>query len=183
MKPDIQSLPLRDIHLPESVPWWPLAPGWWILLALLLAVVGTIYLYKAMRAKRRMLKEAELEITELAEAYQTHQDAKHCIESLSALLRRVGIVAFPQHDVAGLTGLSWLAFLDRTMASKSSNSTIGFDSELGRYLITAPYAQRVTIDTLQMQQLIELCRQWLRHVSKPSAAKRELMPASEGAKS
>ncbi len=22
-------LPLRDLHLPDAVGWWPLAPGWW----------------------------------------------------------------------------------------------------------------------------------------------------------
>ena len=28
---------LRDIHLPEAVPWWPPAPGWWMLFALVIA--------------------------------------------------------------------------------------------------------------------------------------------------
>ena len=23
---------LRDIQLPEPISWWPLAPGWWVLI-------------------------------------------------------------------------------------------------------------------------------------------------------
>lgn len=36
---DIPNINLRDIHVPESVAWWPLAPGWWLLLAVMLLVV------------------------------------------------------------------------------------------------------------------------------------------------
>ena len=32
------ALPLRDLRLPEPVGWWPPAPGWWILAAIV--VVG-----------------------------------------------------------------------------------------------------------------------------------------------
>ena len=38
---DPLSLPLRDIALPAEIGWWPLAPGWWVLVtivALALAV-------------------------------------------------------------------------------------------------------------------------------------------------
>jgi len=182
MKPDIQSLPLRDIHLPDTVAWWPLAPGWWILLALVVLAIATVYLYKLWHYKRRMLQEAEQELSQLAEAFQAHQDARQTIELLSALLRRVGIVAFPQHDVAGLTGIAWLEFLDHTLAGSSTAVSRRFDNELGRYLITAPYAQRVEIDAAQMQTLIALCRQWLRHVSKAASANRALVAADEGAR-
>ena len=27
---------LRDIHVPQVSMWWPLAPGWWVVLALLI---------------------------------------------------------------------------------------------------------------------------------------------------
>ena len=32
---ELQQLPLRDIHLPEAVSWWPPAYGWWLLVVLL----------------------------------------------------------------------------------------------------------------------------------------------------
>ena len=35
---DPEQIPLRDLHLPEAIGWWPLAPGWWILIAI--ALVG-----------------------------------------------------------------------------------------------------------------------------------------------
>ena len=43
MKPDPASLEnLRDIAVPPPVPWWPPAPGWWVLG--LLALLVLIYL-------------------------------------------------------------------------------------------------------------------------------------------
>ena len=37
---DVSQLPLRDIHLPGSVGWWPPAIGWWLLAALVLVGVA-----------------------------------------------------------------------------------------------------------------------------------------------
>ncbi|MGH8222486.1 MAG: DUF4381 family protein, partial [Woeseiaceae bacterium] len=36
---DPQQIPLRDLHLPEAVGWWPPAPGWWLLIALAVAAL------------------------------------------------------------------------------------------------------------------------------------------------
>ena len=33
---DPEQIPLRDLHLPDAISWWPLAPGWWIVLGLAL---------------------------------------------------------------------------------------------------------------------------------------------------
>lgn len=42
---------LRDIHLPEPIGWWPLAIGWYILIALALFLASIIahWLYKKHR--------------------------------------------------------------------------------------------------------------------------------------
>ena len=32
---DPSEIPIRDLHLPEAIGWWPLAPGWWVLIVLL----------------------------------------------------------------------------------------------------------------------------------------------------
>ena len=52
---------LRDIHLPEPIGWWPLAPGWYLLgffvlsLAVILAYTIRRYILNG-RAKREALK-------------------------------------------------------------------------------------------------------------------------------
>jgi len=40
---------LRDIHLPDPILWWPLAPGWWVLIILCL---GT-FIWLAIKAVQR----------------------------------------------------------------------------------------------------------------------------------
>ena len=46
---DPTELPLRDLHLPNPVGWWPLAPGWWFLIALALALMAWMFV-RACRA-------------------------------------------------------------------------------------------------------------------------------------
>ncbi|MEM8682735.1 MAG: DUF4381 domain-containing protein [Pseudomonadota bacterium] len=32
-------IPIRDLHLPPEISWWPLAPGWWVILAIVAIVL------------------------------------------------------------------------------------------------------------------------------------------------
>ena len=54
-------LPLRDIHLPDPVSWWPPAPGWWLLFGLSL-VLGGLLVWHRLRRRRReaAARQAEL---------------------------------------------------------------------------------------------------------------------------
>jgi hypothetical protein len=128
------ALPLRDLHLPQPVGWWPLAPGWWLLLALLLVALG----YVGLRVYRRWQHNAPRRhaLKELARAeaeYLQHRNAVELGKNLSALLRRGMLAYAPRAEIAGLTGVAWLEWLDRGMPLPY------FQTEGGKSLLRLPY--------------------------------------------
>jgi uncharacterized protein DUF4381 len=137
---DPEQIPLRDLHLPEAVGWWPLAPGWWILLTF--AVAGLSYLlYKAYRqwqqnaARRLALKE----LSRVRRDYENGADPILLCKQLSELLRRSMLAYAPRAEVAGLTGNSWLMWLDTGLDDRP------FSEGAGKDLPTLPYQRPETI--------------------------------------
>ena len=93
---------LRDIVVPDPVPWWPPAPGWYVLFVVVAAVVG----YLGFRAYRRYQANAyRREAKVLLERAQS--DAE-----ISAVLKRVAMVVEDRRKVAALTGEAWCEWLD-----------------------------------------------------------------------
>ena len=110
---DLSQLPLRDIHLPGSVGWWPPAIGWWLLAALVLVGVAlyALHYYRA-RHKRAALKA----MTRVRAALEKGAEPVACLQFLSTILRRFAMtsvaLAAGEPDVAGLIGERWLRYLD-----------------------------------------------------------------------
>ena len=48
----METLPLRDIHLPDPIGWWPLAPGWWGVLGLVLLIISGIFWWRRKKHRR-----------------------------------------------------------------------------------------------------------------------------------
>lgn len=142
---------LRDIHLPSDVDWWPLAPGWWVLM--LLVVIGLFLLIKWWRnalKRKQHFKQVMSAVDGLAA--ELHLDDKAWLERLSALLRQLAINLHGRKATAGLVGIDWLEYLDH------SGQTDQFSQGPGRVLANAPYQQSVTYDR---SELLGLARQWL----------------------
>lgn len=131
---------LHDIHDLDRVGFWPMAPGWWMLLAgALVLVLLTVVLRRYPPKWRRLLprrgwaRMASHELMEL-KADIDRVEAKHTAAHLSELLRRIAIARCGRHRCAGLQGESWLAWL-------REHDPEGFDwLENGRALLDLPYA-------------------------------------------
>jgi len=90
---------LRDIHLPEAVHWWPPAPGWWIVAALLLALTIWLSRYLQARYRRQYFRGESRDL--LKQVWQDYEQQagntvnadRDFIENTLALLRRAGKTA------------------------------------------------------------------------------------------
>jgi cbb3-type cytochrome oxidase subunit 3 len=150
-------LPLRDIHLPEAISWWPPALGWWFLAVLIPLTIALIFwLYKRI-TRKTAIKAAKKLLQQIRQ--DTQRDNSQKVQDLSALLRRVAISTTARNECAGLTGQQWLEFLDRSV--KKSPFTQG----IGQLLANAPYQQSPPTEQ-EISQLTNLCEDWLKAQTK-----------------
>ncbi len=150
-------LPLKDIHLPDPISWWPPAIGWWMLALLIPLLIGlVIWLYKKITAKSA-IKTANKLLASIK--LDKQRDNLLIVSELSALIRRVAISVSPREKAASLTGQQWLSFLDHSM--KGSPFTQG----IGRLFADAPYRKTPPTES-EVSQLIVLCEEWLKAQTK-----------------
>lgn len=148
-----QSLPLRDIHLPEAISWFPPAIGWWFLLVLIpLVIVGAWYLFKRLTRNTAIKSAKKLLVT--IKADENLGDLEK-LQQISKWLRRVSMSNAPRKLSAGLKGNAWLRHLDNSVQGSP------FSEGIGQCLIDAPYRQSAP-ENLDIDSLITLCETWLK---------------------
>lgn len=148
---------LRGLHLPPDPGFWPLAPGWWVLLVAVL-VLGALaaWLWRR-RVQRPGPNPALAEATRLPMRAMSLDDAAliaHC----AALLRRVAV---QQHgpQVAGLAGTAWAQHLAAHAPDADSASDTHPHWQL---LADSRYTAAPVVPS--RSRLIEACQAWVSHV-------------------
>jgi hypothetical protein len=146
-------LPLKDLHLPNAIGWFPLAIGWWLLAVLIPVFIVLLYFGYQRLTRKTALKTAKALLISIK---TSPMDNAQKLAALSALLRRVAISIAPPHaQTAGLTGQAWLEFLD------SSLKDAPFTTGAGQCLASAPYRPSAPSEQ-EISQLISLCEDWLK---------------------
>ncbi len=147
-------LTLRDLHLPEPVSWWPLAPGWWLLIGFaVLACIWLTVVYFRHRAFTAARRHALRKLENYSTAYVKHGDAVELGKQISELVRRTMLAYAPRAEVAGLTGEAWLEWLDRDLDRSH------FMEGDGRPLIEWPYqGSNLTVDRSDVGAFVDAVR-------------------------
>ena len=154
---------LKDIHLPEPISWWPLAPGWYVLLAFIICVTLGIVLYITKRQRHALPKKHALKLLNTYKnQYQQNSNAPLISSQIAELLKRVALVYYPRAQVASMTGDDWLAFLNHTAKGVDFKSV----QEL---LLDLPFkkAELHAKDSLDLTPLIHNAELWIKQRGVP----------------
>lgn len=139
---------LRDIHLPATIDWWPLAYGWWIVIAIVcIATAALIYAWLRYRRANRYRHAA---IAELNALFSQESETATLMAQTSALLKRAAITKFGE-QCGQLHGQQWLDFLSLHCPLKNHQAL--------STLCLQQYEKQPTIDLAALQQQAS---QWLK---------------------
>lgn len=147
--------PLADLHPlrePGLIGWWPLAPGWWVLIGLcvlaLLAAAFVLYRKYTANAYRR---QATQQLQHIHAQWLADSDSQGYTVAINALLKSVAIRAFPSREVASYNGSKWVQFLNGGLAAEELSFPPSF----------ANIAYQKEVSSSDCQGLLEPATRWI----------------------
>lgn len=148
---------IDDIKGLDAIGWWPLAPLWWVLLAIIvLTFLALAIIYLRRRAYERSWKGDALRMLATLEDRLNNGSEHEVVSALSLAMRRIAMQRFSRRECASLKGHEWLAWLQEH-DPKSFAWT-----KHGDLLIKAPYAPpSTTAPSAKIYTLIEAAKQWV----------------------
>ena len=152
MNPDLLSQ-LRDIHTAPPVPWWPPAPGWWVLAGVLLLSLVWLGRRGVARYRDRQRRKQMLAwVDHLNSAVDAQHEPQVWLATLNRIFKLVALRAFPHEHCAVLAGQAWVDFLVSQIGKPEAAGTLAA-------LATGPYDPAPRFDA---EKLSELTRLWIR---------------------
>jgi hypothetical protein len=145
---------LRDIAVPAPVPWWPPAPGWWVVMAAL-AIAFILIVFRAWRYwranayRRAALRELQRATT---------------ATGIARILKRTALAAHPRTDIAALSGSAWCQWL-----GKSGRKPV--PDKVAEALTTGVFDR---VETANVAELTTFAADWiLHHKNQPDGRKNQ----------
>lgn len=130
----MESLPLRDIHLPLPIGIWPIASGWWFLIAAFFIAIVVIFALIHRHRRPTALKEALAELDRLFEISEISNVQRN--QEISLILKKLAVTTNPREDVAGLSGQEWILWV------RSQEGNGALSAQLLEFLKLGPYSDK-----------------------------------------
>ena len=141
---------LKDIHLPDPVSWWPMAPGWWLLITLLLLILTVGFYYWRLWHHSLRYKKSAIKI--LTTAFQSNSDDLNFLNDCATITRRLTLSIQSKKatpiNYAGLQGKEWQQVLQQHMPEPQAE-----------LLTTGRYQAYPSIDRTSLYNSV---KQWLK---------------------
>lgn len=125
-------LPLREIRFPEAIGYWPLAPGWWYLIAASIAILSLVLYLLHRHSKPTALKEALTQLDRIIDDPLLSSEGKN--QSISLLIKQLAVTTHGREGIAGLGGFEWVSWIESKRAGK------GLSQPVRAFFLRGPYA-------------------------------------------
>ena len=146
-------LPLQGLQLPDAVSWWPLAPGWWLLITILcIATPLLVFLIFRMWRRNSDKRQAKKLLNSAYSQWLADQNQQQLILQLNTVLKRFCRQRFPK--AISLSEQRWSDFLNH------SAGTDLFSEKQSKALQSGAY-QEQPMPALDEKDLVRNCQRWL----------------------
>jgi ABC-type transport system involved in Fe-S cluster assembly fused permease/ATPase subunit len=156
---------LSDIHLPANVHGYPIAPGWWLLAVIVLAII----IYGLLKLRQAMIKRQaqKMALKQLSTATD--------ISAMVALLKWAALQYFPRSQVAHLTGHAFKSFLIATLPTKHQQKFTELSAE---HFVSVYHSTTANTTASKISaEFSSAAKLWLSHALPPKKELARLAPA------
>jgi hypothetical protein len=151
---------LKDIHIPQDVSSWPLAYGWWLLIALSLGLVVFVCWYSV-----RLWRLNRVKRLALAELAMIKAEQDNWPSAMNTLLKRAHRAYFTELNVQQVHGHVWSHCLAEALPAAYRTAFLATMQPLQQHLYQPKSAQHLVFEDCQ-----RAVNQWLKQALPPSRA-------------
>ncbi len=160
---------LKDIHTPDPISWWPLAPGWWISLLLIIAIA--VFLYRKWQQSQSN-HPAFLHAQTVLHQLKTRSANKQNLIEAIHILRRLSNQFNPDKHLASLSTLELIEAINYDKVITLSDTTLFLAQNI-------QYQPEVNIEAKAWSQFIDDLILLSNLLDPKSKIKRNLQQAKE----
>lgn len=154
---------LQDIIHPDPIGAWPWAIGYWLVLALVIALITLLVIWLRKRARDLAPKKDAKQLLN-----QLDRQATSYASDVNNLLKRTAMTYLSREAIASLDGEAWAAWLDSSLPAPKRQ-------RIGPLLTKRHQATPLTL--AEANDLHQLAQAWLASKAKLSAPEPNLVQA------